>query len=49
MELGFYGDTRIVDVHISRLREKIEPDTKKPVYIKTIHGLGYKMENQLSK
>ncbi|GAB2569874.1 response regulator transcription factor [Gracilibacillus alcaliphilus] len=40
----FVGDTRIVDVHISHLREKIEPDTKRPVYIKTIRGLGYKME-----
>ncbi|MFC7321120.1 response regulator transcription factor [Halobacillus campisalis] len=41
----FAGDTRIVDVHVSHLREKIEPDTKKPVYIKTIRGLGYKMES----
>lgn len=40
----FAGDTRIVDVHISRLREKIEPNTKKPQYIKTVHGLGYKIE-----
>ncbi|MFD0827314.1 response regulator transcription factor [Neobacillus sp. M.A.Huq-85] len=40
----FAGDTRIVDVHISHLREKIEDDTKKPIYIKTIRGLGYKME-----
>lgn len=40
----FTGDTRIVDVHVSHLREKIEPDTKQPVYIKTIRGLGYKME-----
>jgi two-component system alkaline phosphatase synthesis response regulator PhoP len=40
----FAGDTRIVDVHISHLREKIERDTKKPVYIKTIRGLGYKLE-----
>lgn len=40
----FVGDTRIVDVHISHLREKIEPNTKKPIYIKTIRGLGYKME-----
>lgn len=40
----FAGDTRIVDVHISHLREKIESDTKKPVYIKTIRGLGYKLE-----
>lgn len=41
----FVGDTRIVDVHISRLREKIEADTKRPRYIKTVHGLGYKMED----
>ncbi|ADC48736.1 two-component response regulator involved in phosphate regulation [Alkalihalophilus pseudofirmus OF4] len=40
----FVGDTRIVDVHISHLREKIEPNTKKPVYIKTVRGLGYKLE-----
>lgn len=40
----FAGDTRIVDVHISHLREKIEPDTKQPIYIKTVRGLGYKME-----
>ncbi|MGN1402577.1 MAG: winged helix-turn-helix domain-containing protein [Bacillus sp. (in: firmicutes)] len=41
----FAGDTRIVDVHISHLREKIEDDTKKPRYIKTIRGLGYKFED----
>lgn len=40
----FAGDTRIVDVHISHLREKVEVDTKKPAYIKTIRGLGYKLE-----
>nr|WP_263325460.1 response regulator transcription factor [Neobacillus sp. Marseille-Q6967] len=40
----FAGDTRIVDVHISHLREKIENDTRKPVYIKTVRGLGYKLE-----
>ncbi len=40
----FAGDTRIVDVHISHLREKIEKNTRKPLYIKTIRGLGYKLE-----
>jgi two-component system alkaline phosphatase synthesis response regulator PhoP len=40
----FAGDTRIVDVHISHLREKVEVDTKKPSYIKTMRGLGYKLE-----
>ncbi|HHY72747.1 MAG TPA: response regulator transcription factor [Bacillus bacterium] len=40
----FAGDSRIVDVHISHLRDKIEKNSKKPNYIKTIRGLGYKME-----
>ncbi|MDR4889207.1 response regulator transcription factor [Fredinandcohnia sp. QZ13] len=40
----FAGDTRIVDVHISHLREKIEKDSKKPSVIKTVRGLGYKLE-----
>lgn len=39
------GDTRIVDVHIARLREKIELDKKQPQYIITVHGFGYKMED----
>lgn len=43
-DYDFVGDTRIVDVHVSRLREKIEKDTKNPLYIKTIRGLGYKLE-----
>ncbi len=41
----FAGDSRIVDVHISHLRDKIEQNTKKPIYIKTIRGLGYKLED----
>ncbi|UCZ52252.1 response regulator transcription factor [Bacillus shivajii] len=45
----FVGDTRIVDVHISHLREKIEPNTKKPVYIKTVRGLGYKLEEPVKE
>lgn len=40
----FAGETRIVDVHISHLREKIEVDTKKPEYIITARGFGYKLE-----
>lgn len=40
----FVGDTRIVDVHVSHLREKIEKNSKKPLYIKTIRGMGYKLE-----
>ncbi|HJF33406.1 MAG TPA: response regulator transcription factor [Sporosarcina psychrophila] len=40
----FAGDTRIVDVHVSHLREKIEENTKKPAFIKTVRGIGYKFE-----
>lgn len=43
-QYDFAGDTRIVDVHVSHLREKIETDTRKPLYIKTVRGLGYKLE-----
>ncbi|WDL98708.1 response regulator transcription factor [Alicyclobacillus sp. ALC3] len=35
-------DTRIVDVHVSHLREKIEEDAKNPVFIRTVRGVGYK-------
>ena len=45
----FVGDTRIVDVHVSHLREKIEQNTRKPEYIKTIRGLGYKLEEPSGK
>ncbi|MFC2948628.1 response regulator transcription factor [Virgibacillus sediminis] len=47
-DYDFVGDTRIVDVHISHLREKIEPSTKKPSYIITVRGLGYKLEDPVS-
>lgn len=40
----FAGETRIVDVHISHLREKLEEDTKNPKYVKTARGFGYKFE-----
>lgn len=38
--------TRVLDVHISKLREKIEPDSRNPKYIKTVRGLGYKFEEK---
>lgn len=40
----FTGQTRIVDVHISHLREKIEADPKNPKYLLTIRGFGYKLQ-----
>jgi two-component system alkaline phosphatase synthesis response regulator PhoP len=44
----FVGDTRIIDVHISHLREKLQEDHKSPRFIKTIHGVGYKFEGEES-
>ena len=41
----YYGDTKTLDVHIKRLRAKIELDPANPVLIQTIRGLGYKLEN----
>ncbi|KJS14918.1 MAG: PhoP family transcriptional regulator [Peptococcaceae bacterium BRH_c4b] len=41
---SFLGDENTVTVHIRRLREKIERDPSKPVYIKTVWGTGYKFE-----
>lgn len=41
----FYGDENTIMVHISHLRDKIEEDPKVPKYLKTIRGIGYKVEN----
>lgn len=38
----FDGYDRVIDTHIKNLRKKVESDPKAPVYIKTVHGLGYK-------
>lgn len=43
-DFEFVGDTRIVDVHISHLREKLEDNPKSPELIKTVRGVGYKLE-----
>ena len=40
----YVGDTKTLDVHIKRLRAKIEQDPANPVYIQTVRGLGYKLE-----
>ena len=40
----YFGDTKTLDVHIKRLRAKIEKDPANPVHIQTIRGLGYKFE-----
>jgi two-component system response regulator RegX3 len=40
----YFGDTKTLDVHIKRLRAKIEEDPASPKIIHTIRGLGYKLE-----
>jgi two-component system response regulator RegX3 len=40
----YFGDTKTLDVHIKRLRAKIEEDPANPKIIHTIRGLGYKLE-----
>jgi two-component system response regulator RegX3 len=41
---NYYGDTKTLDVHIKRIRAKIEPDPAMPKHIVTVRGLGYKFE-----
>ena len=40
----YFGDTKTLDVHMKRLRSKIEPDPSNPRYLITVRGLGYKFE-----
>jgi two-component system response regulator RegX3 len=40
----YVGDTKTLDVHVKRLRTKIEPDPANPRYLVTVRGLGYKFE-----
>ena len=40
----YVGDTKTLDVHVKRLRAKIEPDPANPVHLVTVRGLGYKFE-----
>lgn len=40
----YVGDTKTLDVHIKRLRSKVEPDPSQPRHIVTVRGLGYKFE-----
>ena len=44
--LSFEGMSRTLDSHIKNLRQKIEPDPKKPTYIRTIYGVGYKLSGE---
>lgn len=42
--LDYYGDTKTLDVHIRRLREKLEDNPSRPQYIKTVWGFGYRWQ-----
>ena len=41
----FFGEERVIDTHIARLRKKVEPNPSKPKFIKTVVGVGYKFED----
>ncbi len=43
-DTGYTGDTRTLDVHISWLRQAIEENPRQPVFLKTIRGLGYRLD-----
>jgi DNA-binding response OmpR family regulator len=43
-EHGYFGDGRLVDVHVRRLRTKIEADPANPRHVVTVRGLGYKLQ-----
>jgi len=40
----YVGDTKTLDVHVKRLRAKVEPDPGRPRHLMTVRGLGYKFE-----
>lgn len=42
-DYGYFADTRLLDVHIRRLRRKIEPDPGQPRYLLTLRGQGYRL------
>ncbi len=41
---NYFGDTKTLDVHIKRLRSKVEEDPARPAHLLTVRGLGYKYE-----
>ena len=45
-EHGFFGDERLVDVHVRRLRLKVERDPGTPTLVVTVRGLGYRLDLQ---
>ena len=44
--VDYYGDERVVDVHVGRLRKKIESDPAEPALVTTVWGVGYRFEDE---
>jgi DNA-binding response OmpR family regulator len=42
-DYDYFGDSRLVDVHVRRLRAKVEDDAKRPAIVQTVRGMGYKV------
>ncbi len=42
----YYGDDRVVDVHIRRVRKKVEDDPENPTLVVTVRGTGYRFEDE---
>lgn len=47
-DMGFDGYDRVIDTHVKNLRKKLEDDPKNPVYIHTVHGMGYRFQSKPS-
>lgn len=45
-DMAYEGDTTTVTVHVRRLREKVEPNPSEPTWIKTVWGIGYKLDGK---
>ena len=44
----FYGDERALDVYVRMIRKKIEPDPRRPIYLHTVRGVGYRLAEERS-
>jgi DNA-binding response OmpR family regulator len=44
--MDYFPNSRTLDQHISQLRKKIEVDPKQPTIIRTVHGVGYRFEQE---
>jgi len=45
----YFGDTKTLDVHIKRIRSRVEKDPANPKYLQTVRGVGYKFENKTTE